>query len=171
MPRIDELPPAKEVRFLDPQKLRLFRNPFYELCLEIEGEGIYTKVRPVKAFPLTRPHQYIAFYTETGEEIGILPRLKHLPSESKKTLLEELELIYFSPKILSIKKVQSHHGATTWEVETDRGSRTLHVRERGDIRLLPKGRVVITDINGVRFEIENLDQLDERSRLLLEQET
>ena len=53
------------------------------------------------------------------------------------------------------------------ETITDRGLRTAHVKERSNIRPLPDGRIMLTDVDGVKYEIIP-DQLDERSRSWLE---
>ena len=39
-----------------------------------------------------------------------------------------------------------------------------------DVRTFPDGRIILTDVHGVKYEIESLDALDERSRTLLEAE-
>jgi len=59
-------------------------------------------------------------------------------------------------------------GVTTWELETDRGSRTAHVKERSDIRPMPDGRIMLTDVDGVKYEIPPMEELDERSRTCLQ---
>ena len=41
-------------------------------------------------------------------------------------------------------------------------------RERSDIRPMPDGRIILTDVDGVKYEIPPLDELDERSRSWLE---
>ncbi|MGQ9525707.1 MAG: DUF1854 domain-containing protein [Armatimonadota bacterium] len=44
------------------------------------------------------------------------------------------------------------------------------MRDRNDIRRLRAGRVVMTDVNGVKYDIPNWRELDKRSSELLEQE-
>ena len=55
-------------------------------------------------------------------------------------------------------------------METDRGFRSTHLRDRSDVRSLPDGRIILTDVHGVKYEIPGVDSLDERSRALLESE-
>ena len=60
--------------------------------------------------------------------------------------------------------------AARWEVETDRGYRVFDIRDREDLRLIGGTRVLLQDADGNRFEIEDIGELDDRSRRLLEAE-
>jgi len=161
--------PAFEPRYLDVRDLRLFRDDFGKLHLQVGGRK-YKGVRPVRLFPISAPNQEIAFQDAEGKEIGILKEMKALDADSRRCLDEELELIYFVPRVTAIKGVISRHGTTTWDLETDRGPRRIHVKDRSDIRRLPGRRVLLVDVFGLKHDIPDYTQLDERSRALLEQE-
>jgi hypothetical protein len=85
-------------------------------------------------------------------------------------LADEMNRAYFVPKIVRLHDIEDAHGAARWEVETDRGYRVFDVRDREDVRVVRKTRVLLQDADGNRFEIEDLTTLDERSQRLLDTE-
>lgn len=157
-------------RILDPHAIRIEPDPFGGLVL-VDGTGDRIGgLRPVRAFPLTAPDRHISLLDAEGHEVGVVRDAGQLDPESREVLEQELEMVYFMPRVLRIKSVVSSHGMTTWELETDRGPRTVYVRDRNDIRRLRAGRVVMTDVNGVKYDIPNWRELDRRSSEMLEQE-
>lgn len=159
-----------QVRFLDPQRVRVSRDAFGKLEMEAEGDT-YAAVTLARAFPLSTPDQFISFADSDGKEIGLVEDLSALDRASRAAVEEELALLYFSPVVTRILKVDQNYGATTWHLETDRGPRLVRVKDRGDIRALPPRKVVMNDVHGLRYQIPDTDALDETSRLLLERES
>lgn len=158
-----------ELKILEPDKVKLYRNRFGELVLEYEGER-FEDVTPLKAFPLSAPENYIALIDSEDNEIGIIEDLNSLPEESRRVLREELEERYMVPKILKVLEVEEVFGMPVWRVVTDKGERTIELMSRSDAKLLPSGKVIIRDIDGNRYEIPNYWDLDPRSRSLLDTE-
>lgn len=157
-----------DLRLLDPKKVRLKTDAYHRLQLEIGFEERYGPVRAVRSLPLTEPDRFISLQDDEGAEIGILPDLAELDRESRKAVEQDLDLNYLKAKVHSIRKVEARNGVITWELETDRGARTVHVRDRQNIRPLPDGRTVLTDIHDAKYEIPAFADLDERSRHWLE---
>ena len=161
---------STDARFLDPRTIRIEEDPFGGLVL-VDGTGDRIGgLRPVRAFPLTAPDRHISLLDAEGHEVGVIRDAGELDPKSLEALEGELEMVYFMPRVLRIRSVLSSHGMTTWELETDRGPRTVYVRDRNDIRRLRGGRVVMTDVNGVKYDIPNWRELDKRSSEMLEQE-
>ena len=105
---------------------------------------------------------------EESNEIGIIQDIKHLPHESRKILVEELQKRYFMPKITKINALEGQFGITQWVVETSQGDVQFSLRSRYDIVTLENGRILIKDADGNRYEIENYNKLDPQSIALLE---
>src|SRR2546421_2492808 len=168
-----ELPRSEEgdVYFLDPRSVRISRNPFGRLVLRV-GMGVdeFQDVHPTRAFPLSAPDKDISLADTEGREIGVIRDINELDRESRDVLFDELEIVYLGTRVQAIKSITSNYGISTWEMETDRGPRSTHLRDRSDVRSLPDGRIVLTDVHGVKYEIPGVDSLDERSRALLESE-
>ena len=96
--------------------------------------------------------------------------LADIDPDSRQMLIEEIDVTYLITSIRAIQAVQSRHGVTTWQLDTSRGFRMAHLKDRSDIRRLPGRRVILTDVHGMRFEIADTDKLDLRSQALLEAE-
>jgi hypothetical protein len=128
-------------------------------------------VRPLRAFPLSAPDVNVVLIDGEDNELGMIRDLKALDADSYEVLRAELELAYLFTKVREIRWVRSRFGVTTWSLETDRGARTAHVKERSDIRTMPDGRTVLTDVHGIQYEIPPPDQLDERTRGYIDIET
>ncbi len=157
-----------ELRMLDPRQIRLHRDPFAQLHLEIGSEERYGPVRAVRCLPLTRPYEFISLQDEEGREIGVIADLAELSTGSREAVEEDLEFYYLNPRVLRIHKVEAKNGIITWDLETDRGRKKVHVRDRQNIRPLPDGRTILTDIHNAKYEVPRGEELDPRSRQWLE---
>ncbi|MYC76596.1 DUF1854 domain-containing protein [Candidatus Poribacteria bacterium] len=156
------------LKFLDASSIRIERNAFEELVVQLPDGSIRTKVEPAYAFPVSETSRYIALMDEDSNEIGIIEDIKLLPHESRKILVEELQKRYFMPKITKINALEGHFGITQWMVETSQGDVQFSLRSRYDIVTLGNGRILIKDADGNRYEIENYNKLDPKSLALLE---
>ena len=157
-----------EVKFLDAAKVKIARNSFEELIVELPDGTTYTNVEAIRSFPLTDSNKYISLLDSEEKEIGIIQDIKQLPRESEKILRSELQKRYFLPKITKIHSLDGEFGVTQWAVETNRGPVTFGMRTRYDVVSLENGRVLIKDADGNRYEIENYHRLDPDSIALLE---
>jgi hypothetical protein len=158
-----------EFHHLTPGQVRLNRDNYHRLVLTLAG-AVYESVKPVRPFPLTAPESCVFLLDREGHEIGLVEQVGALEPASRDLLREALALEYLSTRILAIRSVKSRHGVTTWDLRTDRGDRVTHVRDRSDIRKLPGNRVLLTDTDGMRYEVPDTSKLDERSLALLESE-
>ena len=160
---------TEELTILAPGRVRLFRDEFEDLCLELDG-STRQPVRPRYVFPLSAPDRFVSLADREGAEIGIVSDTSRLDEESRQALAAELERDYFCARITRVRSMAGgHHRVQQWEVETDRGPSTFEIRShRRDIRDLGGGRVLIKDADGNRFEIPNYRDLDPVSRDLVE---
>ena len=153
-----------EIRFLDPKKLRFLMEDDGSITLEIEGEGRFKRVILRRAFPLTNPNRYISVRDSEDREIGMIRDLKELPAESRRVVEAELKRRYFVPVIKRIFALRERGGIVEWEVETDKGPRrfiTHGIHEA--VKDLGSGRLMITDVDGNRYEIPDWTELDPKS--------
>jgi len=72
-----------------------------------------------------------------------------------KVLKDELERVYFIPKIKKIHRIKEEFGVLIWETETDKGPRRFEVTSRRDVKKMGKRRIIVRD-------------LDQKSIILLE---
>jgi len=159
---------AQELRFLDPEDVTFWRDRFGQLMLKLADGQEYREVVLTLAFPLTHPSRMLVVRDSELEEIGIIDDYLTVDEQSRKLLEEELEKAYFVPRILRIISADQEHHLGTFEVETDRGPRTIQVEFNQRVRFLPGGRVVMQDVDANRYEIASINNLDARSQALLE---
>lgn len=147
--------------------IQIRQNNLGDLVLEREGEEPRV-VKPVRALPLTDPDAWIGLMDEKGKPVHMVQSLKELDPDSRAVLLHALEQLYFLPRIVRIDEITEEYGVLRLAVETDRGPRAFEVRTREHIRFLPDGRILLRDLDGNRYEIRRLADLDPRSRMLAE---
>ena len=117
------------------------------------------------AFPLSKPERIVVLKHQQGNEIGILDRLRPLDKESRGVLKQELEKSYFMPRIHDIVEKEERLRVVTMEVVTNRGERTFQVRNvRQNIRKMGRGRIIIKDVDGNRYEIPEWQDLPEAAQ-------
>ncbi len=160
------------MNMLDGECIRVFTDEHGQISLEDKTQGIlYHNVEVTLLFPLTKRRSYIQFNTQDEKEIGILRNMKRLDEASRDALTAELEKNYFIPSISKIHSIETKLGADSWHVETKKGDRSFEVTgKRRNIRFYPNGLVVIKDIDGNRYEIHDIAQLDAASRRILDRE-
>jgi len=163
-----------ELKILDPKKIRIYKDEFNRLKLNIIGDKEYPEVRAVMSFPLTGPEHFVSLFEvkdgKKGKEIGTIEDIRKLDSDSRKLLKTELKKEYFMPQITKINSMTELHGVMRFDVETDKGRRVFETRYREDIRRMSGGRIVIRDSDGNRYEILDHRKLDQRSRNLIDTE-
>ncbi len=52
---------TSEINIIDPNRIKLYRDSFNELRLEIDGEGEFSDVTVIRLFPVSDPQHYICF--------------------------------------------------------------------------------------------------------------
>ena len=158
-PRTESDRPA----FLDPRQVRFTRQG---PVLRLADSGREVTLR--RAFPLTRPDEYVSVRDDNGREIGLLRDLAGLEPASRRLAAEELARRYLVTRLLRIVSARERFGVVDWEAETDRGRRRFTTRDLRDNVLRPApGHYVFTDVDGNRYSVLNLGKLDSSSRACL----
>ncbi len=159
-----------DIETLDPKGVTMCLDGFGDLRMALRGTPDPIRVSAVRAFPLSALDTFIALKDESGKEIGIIADVSQLDHGSARVLMDELGKCYHMPKIVRINDIDETYGVPKWDVETNKGRRRFELKSRRDSRLLADGRVVITDMDGNRYEIPDYTALDKRSIGLIEQE-
>jgi hypothetical protein len=157
------------IEILDPRRVRIWRDDFRRLHVQVQGQAEHVDVKPARVFPVSGAADLVSFLDRDDKEVLLLRDPARLDPDSRQTLEEEMARAYFVPRITHIHQIEDSHGAARWEVDTDRGYRIFDVRDREDVRQVGS-RVLLQDADGNRFEIADLTQLDDRSRRLLDKE-
>ena len=174
-PVLPSLPPASEANadlvFLEPQALH-FRREGTRVQMRKEGEEgeeEWGEVTLVRLFPLTDPNTWLSFLDKEGREVGVLLDLAGLSAEDHALVQDELRRRYLVPEVSRILSRRPRFDLMEWAVETDRGPTTFLTRNLREQQQPPgSDRIIITDIEGNRYDIPNLEALDPVSRRRLD---
>jgi hypothetical protein len=127
-------------------------------------EFYYARVYLRRAFPNEEPYRYISVAGADEKEIGMIPDIAMYPEAQRNILKNELNHRYFTPKINRIDEIKDRFGHTTFHVQSDVGPLTFTVRDvYRNLFRLPDGRIILTDTDGNRFEITDVQSLDKKS--------
>jgi hypothetical protein len=145
----------------------LGHDAFGRLTLLRPGQDA-CEVTPVRAFPIEAPDEGIALVDAFGHEQVWIERLDALPEAARTLVAAELASRDFMPVIEAISSVSSAATPSTWTVRTDKGPSTLRLRSEQDIRRLTGSRLLISDADGLNYQIPDPAKLDRASRRLLD---
>ncbi len=171
--RDETLLSSLETRWLTVDSSRFERSAGGFLNLHFNGKE-YKRVAVHRCFPFSAKDDFLSIREaedmgEASKEIGLIEDLRTWPQAVQEMLDEQLALRYFMPKILKVKKIKEEFGFSYWEVESDRGPASFTIRGgSGSIFSPSRGRYIITDIDGNRFIIENMEELTAKERKLLD---
>ena len=172
--RSSETDPRDEVlrgEIVMPERVRAWQDDFHVLHVSVDDREFHD-VRPRRLFPLSGKADLISFIAEDGREVLLLAHPHKLDRRSRACVERALGRMYYMPKIVRVDSITEAMGVAQWKVMTDRGYAVFEIAERNrDIRMFAGGRYVISDVDGNRFEIEDINALDERSRNVVESET
>lgn len=159
---LDELEPDWnfDLRLLEPAQLRLFRVAGLPRGTVL-NEQSWARVQVVRAQPISDPDHFIGLLDGAGKDIGMIRDPALLDEESRAIIAEELELRYFVPVVQRIVNVKEEFGTIYWTLDTTRGRMDAIVRHlRDNLQELSAKRVMITDVDGNRFEFPDVGAMD-----------
>lgn len=162
------------IRFLNDKDIELTKTRGGFLSLKIGDSEEYKRVALQRAFPLTKPNEYITIREvndkrELGNEIGIILNMKDISDEKKQLIYDELDLRYHTPHILQILNLKDEYGYIYMDIVADAGSRKITVpSSSSNFIRLSDIRVLIIDMDGNRYEIPDYTKLDKKSIRLIE---
>ncbi len=119
-----------------------------------------------RAFPFDAPDEYISVLDRDNNEYGIIRAVSVFDEKPEMTeiIRSELSRKYLMPTITKVRSLKDKLGFSYWEVETDHGKRSFtmqdtyrnlfHHRENG---------IILTDVDGNRYEIPDVLALDPKS--------
>lgn len=117
-----------------------------------------------RAFPYDDANGFISVTDKDGSEYGMIRSLGDFDAAGRDIIERELARKYYTPVITKIYSVKERFGYSYWEVETASGkaSFAMHDTYRNTAKISEE-RVVLTDVDGNRFEIPDVFALDRKS--------
>ena len=178
--RNDNFLDLAEVLYLTAENSRFYRtkNGFPALEAELpkvtddlEAEQDKTPVKQDlgrvffhRCFPFETPDEYISVLNKDGREYAMIRNLNELPGEAQEIIRAELDRKYLCPTVLKIKSLKEKLDYSFWEVETDVGDMTFSMHDTyRNIARVGGGMLIITDVDGNRYRINDVAELDRKS--------
>lgn len=118
----------------------------------------YARIGVYLTFPLTNPDEFISIREadEKAKEIGIIEKITDLTKDEQEMIREQIRLRYFMPVIKKVLDVKEEYGYAYWHVQTDFGVCRFTTQMSGDAVIhLSDARLMVTDLDGNRYEIED----------------
>lgn len=155
-------------KVLDSANMRLFYQPEGRLRLTLDDRS-YLEVKLVWASPLSYPHRYMGILDGKGKEIAMIDRpSQELAADSWAIAKQELDRRYLNGTISQIHSAKTEFGSTYWDVETNRGRREFVTQSlQENAQWLSEEFLLIIDVDGNRYEIPDIHQLDPKSYKIL----
>lgn len=134
------------------------------LRLTADGKE-YERIGVYRMFPNTEKDRFLSIReaTEKAPEIGIIYDLKEFDEKTKALIENQLLMRYFTPKIKKFLKIREEYGHVYFTAETDAGAVRFTIRSGGNsVAHIKGGYYRITDIDGNRFDVEDIYALSNR---------
>ena len=155
------------MEFLDLSKLHLEIAPDDTLRAVIEGDRCGRNVQVLRAFPLSSPDEHIVLRDGAGKELGVIEKLGAVDEPRRALLKQALDKYYFLPRITKINVLKERYGAAVWDVMTDRGPIVINTTHLIDaLTEMDNGLYILRDAEGNRYEIRDVESMDEPSQLM-----
>jgi hypothetical protein len=162
------------MNMLDAGAITFEKTPSGVLNAMYRGAERHENVRCAPLFPHSPGAGYISILIKKEKEyieLGIIRDASAFPADQRRLIEDDIAFRYFVPEITDITKISGKHGMDEWVIQTDRGGRTIQVRDRKEnVLLTDKGVIFVTDSDACRYRISDVRRLPPRAQDLLEKQ-
>ena len=131
----------------------------------------YLRVKFIRLFPFSDPNRFISVRdsSQNDMEIGVIENLDFIDEKQRTLIEEQLDLYYFTPIITKVLGVKDEYGYAYFHVMTDHGECKFTINMGANaVTKLSAERLIITDIDGNRFEIKCVTELSVKEQRKLD---
>lgn len=146
------------------------KNQFLSMSLTLPDDNgapqtrDYDRVFLHRAFPFDHPESYISVQDAEKNEIGMIAAIADFPLETANLLLQELSRKYYAPELTAIRSIRDRYGYAYCTAVTAAGEINFTLRDiTRSIVKIDDHHVIITDIDGNRYNIQDVQKLDRKS--------
>ena len=162
-----------DIGFIDPDETEFYRTEGGFTGLRYKGAD-YRHVVFRRVMPIQLPLDYICVTDHENKEIGIIKSLLALHEEQKAIVLQELDKRYYCPEIMEIKSIKDKLGYVYMELKLRHKNGADFIKNcavkdvNKNIRMLNDNSLIIFDVDGNRYIVTSLSDLDKKSMRRLE---
>jgi len=143
----------------------LSKNGF--LCLSYNGEE-HKNIGVRRIMPQSMPYEFISITDSEQKEICIIENLDDLSEEQKMLIKNELDVRYYTPTITRVETLKDKMGFLYIDVILNDRKKCVTIKDVSkNIKLIGTQMLAIFDIDGNRYIIPNINELDRKSMQLL----
>ena len=149
------------LRFIDGSNAKFAATEGGFVSLEFDGKT-HKRIGVYLTFPLSDPESFISIREadEKAKEIGVIKKLSDIAPDQAELIREQIKLRYFMPEITKVIDVKDEYGYAYWNVITSFGACRFTTGMGGDsVVSLSDARILITDIDGNRYEIRDFNAM------------
>lgn len=128
--------------------------------LTFEQAGKKTEVTIKQCFPWSEPMEFLSLRDEKENEVFLIENLKDLDVLTRLTVEEYLKAAEFVMKVEKVLHIEEDVELREYTVLTEQGKRIFHTKLEDWPEFLPDGSILIEDLAGDIFKIENVNLLD-----------
>ena len=138
--------------------------------LKYKGED-YSHIVLRRIMPMQQPFHYISVANpnDDNKEIGILKAVDDLPQAQREIVMTELDNRYYSPAVLEVLSIQDKLGYVYLELRLKNKNNIEYKKNCAvkdvsrNIRMLSDTSVIIFDVDGNRYIVEDVKNLSRQS--------
>ena len=157
-----------DIGLMDTEKARFERSDSGFLTLDYNGE-IYYRVGLRRVMPQMMPFEYISVVDSDDKEIGIIKNMDGLADEQAELIKAELSVRYYTPRIKSVESVKDNMGFVYIDASLGDRKKSIAVKDISkNIKLINDETLIIFDVDGNRYIIDDISKIDKKSLRLLE---
>ncbi len=124
-------------------------------------------VRVVRPFPWSSPDQFVSLMNDEDQEEALIRDLCDLDEGSRSVLVTALAQISFVLDVTAVERIDTEFEIRNWCVRTEQGEYRFQTKHDDWPYPLQDGALLLRDLDGNLFRIQNPARLDARSRQLL----
>jgi hypothetical protein len=129
----------------------------------------YKHITLRRTLPIKQPMHYISVADNENKEIGILRAVDELTEAQRKIVENELDNRYYSPVIMEILSVKDKLGYVYMEMRVRNKKGNVYLKNcavkdvNRNIRMLSESSLIIFDVDGNRYIVQDISLLDKNS--------
>ena len=157
-----------DLGLFDNKKLEFYVSEGGFLGCKYGGKE-YKHVTLRRTMPIKQPMHYISVADHENKEIGILRAVEELLPAQQTYVINELDNRYYSPTIEEVLSVKDKLGYVYIEMRVKNKKGTVYTKSAAvkdvnrNIRMLSDTSLIIFDVDGNRYIVPEISELDKNS--------
>ncbi len=160
-------PETLKTEYVKPDNCTFNANGEYFLGMTLKGTE-YKRVILTRAMPLKEPEKYICITDVDRNELGVIESVSDFPPEQQELIRKELLQRYFCPSVTEITAIKEKMGHFYFDVLIGDYERSFTIKDLSKNIRCAGNSVTLTDVDGNRFVISDINKINRKSRRKLE---